>query len=378
MNQDSVRIQQVHWTQVFPLLRLFEAASIGCRLSTLCLSALCLILSWTGSWALVTVFQIEDHPKGFPERPREQLNSRSHAQRSLYGFRAITETDEIRGTWRQPPRWRESISAMDVVSTPQPLPAPVNVIWRSGVQTFLPGQENKALKELSPLLLIWNMAVVAVLGVAIARASATRFCQQTRTGLTAALKLGLPLYRRPLLGAVLVLCLAAGLRMLLGTAEWIAGLGEEGRILVNIGWGGVFLVGVLLWMFLLIGGVAWGLSVSACGTDQCQGAEGLSRSLSYVLSHRLWTVLAVFIVGVLSAAVRRCLELVLSIGLMWIPQSLKELDTDPFGRGWMSLITLLPPVVHLSVFLSGITILYVLLRQREDGITLRELDGAVN
>ena len=52
MNQDPVRINQVHWTRVFPFLRLFEAASLGCGLTVLLLAFVCLVVSWVGSGLL--------------------------------------------------------------------------------------------------------------------------------------------------------------------------------------------------------------------------------------------------------------------------------------------------------------------------------------
>ena len=45
--------------------------------------------------------------------------------------------------------------------------------------------------------------------------------------------------------------------------------------------------------------------------------------------------------------------------------------------GWMTAAQQIPQAVHLGVFLSGMTIVYVLLRQVEDGVHLREIDGAV-
>ncbi len=56
MNQDPVRISQIHWTKVFPFLRLFEASSLGCGLTVLLLGYVGLVVSWTGSGLLNRVF----------------------------------------------------------------------------------------------------------------------------------------------------------------------------------------------------------------------------------------------------------------------------------------------------------------------------------
>ena len=47
------------------------------------------------------------------------------------------------------------------------------------------------------------------------------------------------------------------------------------------------------------------------------------------------------------------------------------LQEHPFS----TLHDLLSETIHLSVFFSGITVCYVLLRQAEDGVSLTETDG---
>ena len=49
----------------------------------------------------------------------------------------------------------------------------------------------------------------------------------------------------------------------------------------------------------------------------------------------------------------------------------------PYAEAGCWGMELVPHVAHFAVFMTGITILYVLLRQKEDGIDIQEIDGAV-
>ncbi len=60
-----------------------------------------------------------------------------------------------------------------------------------------------------------------------------------------------------------------------------------------------------------------------------------------------------------------------------MPTQLRDGPKDAVRRGWMLGMELVPHVAHFAVFMTGITILYVLLRQKEDGIDIQEIDGAV-
>ncbi len=365
MNQDSVRVNRIHWVRVFPLLRLFDAASLGCGLNALLLAFACLVVSWTGS-SLLNRMLSDGSITAVCEFPWPEY---ARAEGTL-------STDlELRESWLTTKALPSTLGSLFVSATRVCFDG-----WFEGRTVSLLSSHHpvpSASWILSADLMVWNALVLCFFGTAIARTVATRFCCQTRTGLSSAVKLAGKSLRNSLLSTGLVLLFLAILRGLLFGAGVVAQWGSFGHWAVSLIWGLIVLTLVALFLMLVLGGIAWLLSLSAIGTDNCSGAEGLSRSISYVLSHRIWTACGIGIVTVVALLVRWLLELLVAVGANGLPISLRDAPTDILRRIWMLAIELIPHAAHLSVFLAGMTILYVLLRQKEDGIGTEEIDGAV-
>ena len=361
MNQDPVRINQVHWTRVFPFLRLFEAASLGCGLTVLLLAFVCLVVSWVGSGLLNrvlsdgTITAVCEFP--WPEYARANG----------------TGTSDIgpREAWLTTKVLPSAVASLSVSAARVCFEGQATIPFAS--QRFV----SSAPWLLSLDLMVWNALVLCFFGTAIARTVATQFCRQTRTGVFGALRFAGGRLRHNLLSTGLVLLFLAVLRGLLFSAIIVSQWGAVGQWAASLLWGFIVLTVIALALMLVLGGVAWLLSLAAIGTDRCSGAEGLSRSISYALSHRLWTACGMVTVTAVALLTRWLLELLVAVGVNGLPSQLRNGPNDVLRRGWMLGIELVPHVAHLSVFLTGITILYVLLRQKEDGINTQEIDGAV-
>jgi len=364
MNQDPVRVSLIHWTQVFPFLRLFRAAPLGCSLSALFLAWFCLAISWAGShWILLAL-------SGNSSRDGSQL---------LHSF-PVDELAEFRRD-----RVRFSVSSTGYPELPPVLPATVGCLGLSASHTFL-GRDSSALLFgwpqrqcefhwlLPPVLMIWNALVLGFFGTAIARMTASRFCRETRTGSRTSVTFAFGNSRAVLLSSALLIVFLAVCRGVLCLANLVVNLGTAGSLAVSLVWLAVVLVSVVLFLMYLIGGVAWMLSLAAIGTDRCSGADALSRSVSYILSHRLLTLLCVTCVAGTAMAVHWIIQLILNAGLSALPSQLLEADRP--RRVWMLVLRISPDVAQLAVVVSGMSLLYILLRQREDGIQTEEMDGA--
>jgi hypothetical protein len=143
------------------------------------------------------------------------------------------------------------------------------------------------------------------------------------------------------------------------------------------------LAGVPAWLgalFLIaVAGVCsagWLLSLSAMGVDSCDGPESLSRGISYVLSRFRRSICCAVVIclmtWVLSAA---CSYLLNQAGTL-VAQSVDP-SADaivPDSPGFVQFRFLVVESWKLSVVLSGVTLGYVLLRQKEDGVDLREMN----
>jgi len=360
MNQDPVRINQVHWTRVFPILRLLEAASLGCGFTALLLAFVGLVVSWAGSGLLNralsdgTITAVCEFP--WPEYARVE---------------GVLAGD---------------IGPREAWLTTKVFPSAVGSLSVSAARVCFEGQTSIPIVSYGPVsstpwllsldLMVWNALVLCFFGTAIARTVATQFCRQTRTGVFGALKFAGGGLRHSLLSTGLIILFLAIFRGLLFIADVVSQWGAVGQLAASLMWGFIVLTVIALVLMLVLGGVAWLLSLAAIGTDRCSGAEGLSRSISYVLSHRLWTACGFVIVTAVALLVRWLLELLVAVGVNGLPAQLRGGPSDGLRRGWMFAIELIPHAAHLSVFLAGITILYVLLRQKEDGISTEEIDGA--
>jgi len=360
MNQDPVQVSKVHWQQTFPLLRLIRATTLGTGLAPLILATLCLIISWTGSAAANRV-----------------LSSGS-----------ITAVCEF--PWPEYARWTEADSSpltlRELRATNQVLPATVGVVVNSTSRTLsgrdLSGFPDKSTAEasvpwlLSLDLVIWNALVLGFFATAIGRSVSQSFCIQTRSGVLQSLRYAGQHARDVLITTGLIIAFMSFLRLMLQACVLINQTGSFGSTVTGLFWGPIYLLAFALLLVFSVGGSAWTLSLSAIGTDRCTGADALSRCISYLLSHRLWAIAGLISVGIIATALKWIAHVLLLATHHAIPQQLSLENSGTLGQLWVFGIAMIPHAVHLSVFLSGLTILYVLLRQREDGINLEEVDGA--
>lgn len=117
-------------------------------------------------------------------------------------------------------------------------------------------------------------------------------------------------------------------------------------------------VGVLA--FTLLGGVsilAVGLGCVAVGYDECSGAEGVSRGLSYALSRPGLTVLMLVSIAALTRLTR--------LLVLTLLQSFRN-DFATQSAPWNA--TFLFDSIHMAIWLSGFAIMYVRLRNEVDGV----------
>ncbi len=117
--------------------------------------------------------------------------------------------------------------------------------------------------------------------------------------------------------------------------------------------------------FLMLGGLSLlsvGLGCVAVGYDDCSGAEGVSRGLSYVLSRPGTTVLMLLCTATLS----------------WLTNYLVLILLESFRQDFARPTTpwnasILMDAIHMAIWLSGIAIMYVRLREEVDGVPEAEV-----
>ncbi len=321
MNDDAVRVRQINWRTAVPSLRLFE-------IFPLALSVQCLLPAFIGTVALAAVTQ---------------------------------------GSAAWPGPLQELAGSIA-------LPLPVVRIADDAKQLLIHGT-RAGMAPLARLLL--SLLVLGVSGIAVSRAAGIRFCRDSRTGAIRSVWHSLKSWSSMLTSTagLLGLCLAALVFYRLLTTTMLVVCGPSGLC----AWLSVTLwlttMGILLAMGII--SVGWLLSLACIGVDACDGPESLSRGISYVLS-RFWMsgcyalILMIFLwlAGqIMSSVVSHAIELAQQAAATRSPSS----DDSATLIGWFR--ALLVETVKLSIFFSGVTIAYVLLRHFEDNVDFSEANA---
>lgn len=331
MNQDPVTIKGIDWLRVFPVLNLWHAVRMGFRVRVL---LPCLL---TPTWLFVN-----------PE-------------------------------W-SPTLWRFNSNESRKINPETPtLPSPINMIDHVTREIFL-SHSDWPIGSFSTLMLA--MLFTTLIGIAVARATATEFCRQTRTGAFASLKFAVTNFTKGLISLALTIGITAAALSAFRLVAKVPALFSMNSIVTNLCFPFVLLLCLLSVLTALVCVVGWLFSLAAIGTDRCSGADALSRGINYVLSHKLYTttiaVGSIAISYVCARIVRNVLALSMPLLNTEFSTIITPSSTPPpveIWDVWLKGLQVLPNAVQLGVFLAGMTIGYVLLRQAEDAVRLREMDG---
>ena len=230
---------------------------------------------------------------------------------------------------------------------------------------------------LTPVRLLLILLVLGFTGAAITRAAGIQFCSHRRTGAVRAMRHAARQWKPTvismlllfLLGMVAVLLFRMGNQLCLG----LSGIGGPSTVLQFTLW----LSAAILLLAFGVTGSGWLLSTASIGVDSCDGAEALSRGISYVLSLFWRCVCYAVIILLLASCSKMAITFLLSLATDLTSRSLNELQP---GHGlvspsFASARNLLQEAVKLSAFFSGISIAYVLFRNFEDNVAFRETDS---
>lgn len=321
MNEDGVRVTRIEWLSAIPSLRLLEAIPMAISLRVFAPALLLMCLTW-GTTRLLG----------------EQFNQMrgTNSGRSL-----LNVTD------------RQLPESLDMINASLSFVATGNAL-QSGSGAAALG--------------IW-MLILGVCGAAAIRSAGCRFCTGTGCGITASLRFSLESWKAILISVLLSWILLGLLCVAFWILRWV---GTKTHISITAAALLMYIVGCLVL------GCGWLLSIAAIAIDRCDGAEALSRGISYVLSRWLRVVVYAIVVCltmfVCDLAVRWLAEQAQALASSWYRNS-DPLIQDEFHRADWSILDKFGELIRLSIFICEIAIAYVLLRNVEDGVSLREIDG---
>ena len=325
MNEDGVRVTRIDWLTAIPSLRLLEAIRLGVSLRVFVPVLLLMFLAWG---------------------PTQLLGEKS---------------DQMRG--RNPERGLLNVSDCE-------LPEYLDVINES-LSLVATGNASQSSSGAAALGL-W-MLMLGFCGVAAIRSAGCRFCTGTACGMSASLRFSVESGKAILVSALLSWILLGFLCVALRILSWA---GTTTHVSITAIASLMYIVGCAVL------GIGWLLALAAIAIDRCDGAEALSRGISYVLSR--WLRVVFYAIGF-------CVILmVCDLAVRWLADHAYALASSRYGNPdplirdefriavW-STLDRFGELIRLSIFLCEIAIAYVLLRNVEDGVSLREIDsGRVN
>jgi hypothetical protein len=390
MIDDSGRVRQIAWLDVFPWLRLLKCPRLSLRISLVLLG----FMGWLGMTAGWRFFA---HCWDESSDPVVQEYI-SHFKYWPWEERAIANGLPLR--WSAESILRESTpeiglpnyatlqrASSRIYNTAMTLSLPAIALFDvrlgfSGFCFFL-------------LCTIWGILVWSIFGAAITRIAALALTREHKLGLVGGMKFGLlhwPSFAGgPALPLVACLFLAVPLLML----GWVAQL-DIGALFVSVIWPLALLGGGLIALLALGLLLGWPLMWPTISTEATDSFDGLSRSYSYLLHRPLRYFGYVLVAGILGALLVTIVAFVVvqiekmttwgfSIGAGATRVSELATINQEDGQGsmfhgaqhvfafWNHLLMLVPLAVAASYFWTAMTQIYLLLRRDEDGAELDEV-----
>jgi len=359
------------WQRRLPWIRLLRGfrMAIGPRRMLLAFLALCL---WSaGDW-LINAGETDPAGRVIPTSTisfKDDLPSERKGIARMFPTRGERPFTEIRIV-EVPPYWLN----FDLISPLTRVLAPAKTLILS----------SQRFSSYLPLLLTFLLGAVisAVFGGAIARMTAVDFATQTDLSLRSSLLFSIRHWAASLGAPLIALVGFAGCWLFNFCGGLLANLPVLGEILVAVCWGLLILSGFAMAFILLVIGLGWPLMIAAVNAESGDAFDALSRACSYLLN-RPWY--ALFLAGL--ALLYGTVLLMFVTGMT---QFTASMTTIPYAAGllegtgtsqtaasvrlfWERLLFAVPASFVFSYFWTMVTLIYFLLRQREDATPLNEV-----
>lgn len=315
MNEDGIRVTKIDWMAAIPSLRLLEAISLAVSLRVMTPVALLIIVAGF-----------------FP----------------FWG-------DRLHGSDR------DSVSnVLEVTSLKFPVALKQSLL--------VPFNRHTSLNAVDIATSGFGILFFGFCGVAAIRTAGCRFSTGTGPGIIASARHSLQSWKSILISTFLCGILLGLIWVMFRILCWT---GDRTHV-------GLTATASMLYLIAcLVLGIGWLLSLAAIAIDRCDGAEALSRGICYVLSR--WQRLVVYVTVC-------CLILMLgNFAMSWLtgnayPLALGKqassgpVTTDVSHASLQKALEFFRELFCLSLVFCEIAIVYVLLRNVEDGVSIQEID----
>ena len=220
-----------------------------------------------------------------------------------------------------------------------------------------------------------RMLCLGFAAVGIARFAALLVNRHERSGILRTIRFMAGSWKPIVVSTCLTMAIGLIALLLFRIAGYLSTWGSQGpdaASVLNIAYW-LYSLGTLIALYTLLTG--WLLGLSAIAVDRVDGAEALSRGVSYVLSRFRRTSCFLILIGLIANIAGQVTSWAVtvsgSIARRSISQSSQVLP--PLSEGFESFRTCLVECVQLSTFCCGLALAYLILRQMTDNVDLREI-----
>jgi len=276
MDEKSAGLQSINYRQVFPWMHLFRAFRIAVDIRKMMLAGAALVVLAMGNWAFTELpFAPSPDDSGKVFWPwQESLPSR-------YGT-ALEDPQMRRGLTN----WRVLVKPLESVVEPAGILLQTGNTWSEAAYAWTQ--------------LLWAFMVWSLFGGAITRMAAVQFARDEQIGMRSALAFSggrfLSYFSAPLLpiagfGFFWALCLLGGL---------IGRIPVAGEAIVGLLWIVPLALGFLMALILIGVAVGWPLMLTTISVEGSDAFDGFSRAYSYIYNrpwHLLWYAIVAMMYG---------------------------------------------------------------------------------
>ncbi len=406
MPDSPPQTQPIDVPRMFTWTKLFRTFRIAAGFQKIALAAIGLTVAAAGNWALSEALPFAERSRG-GIWPWEQVHP-SLGYELTYG--RGTHLAETEGLLIDPGETTQRIAFNGgVVLWPvRTLMEPAQELFQAGMSAggsgslmLSPETAGGLVDERGPwsrlawslTRLFWTLGVWSLFGGAIVRMAAVEFAQDERVGALTALRFSLrkfwSLFTAPLLPASVVLFFTA-LCFLGGLLGRIPGAGE---IVLGVLYFVALIFGLLMALILMGLAAGWPLMYAAIGAEDSDAFDAMSRAYAYVFDrpwHYAWLVLlsllygsiVIFFVAVVAGLTVDMAGWTVGLGVGENAGSIatalggESADDALLGeltQYWMNGVHLLLLGFVHSYFWSVSTVIYFLMRHRDDATSLTEV-----
>ncbi len=357
----SVAVDDIHYRQLFPWLRMFDLFWIAVDLQKLITAAVAVVLLWGGNWCI----------RQLPFATEEAISP----QPAPFTFAASRESTA--GPWTQADDFRAPLNDRDWRSWSRVF-TPLDAVVLPAQMLFRHGTTWPQL-AMAWSYLLWALIVWSIFGGAITRIAAVQIGSDHKTTVWEALRFSgtrfLSYFSAPLIPL-------AGIGLLWGVyllGGLVGRIPHAGSWIVGAFWIVALLFGFLMGLLLVGLAAGWPLMLATISVEGSDAADGLTRSYGYVFNRPIYFTALVLFTAISGAVatffVARLADFAGYLALLGVTSSMgsNAIAENPFTLFWMGMWATIVVAFAQSFFWSAATMIYYLLRRSIDANPFSEV-----